>query len=310
MIEFDSTAIGRAMPVSNWISAMEEAFTDTLKGVIDVPQRIHVENGDNMLLFMPCFGREYFSTKLVSVFPENMKRGRPIIYGTVILNDGSTGEPLATFDGAKLTAMRTAAVGSVGIKYLSPSNVKTLGIIGLGIQGLHQALFACQQRPVKELRIFDSSEKSMKLFRERFRAFYPDMHIILCKNTLELCRKSDIIITATSSKKPVIPAAKSCWEGKTIIGIGSYKPDMKEFPDALFKAISQLFVDTRHGISESGDLSQPLSKNLIDSDQIISLGEVIGRRVHPQDQTKVFKSVGMAAFDLYAAILIYKNREK
>ncbi len=61
----------------------------------------------------------------------------------MILVDSETGELLAVLDGSKLTAMRTAAVGSVGIKYLAPEDATTLGIISLGIQGYHQALFAC-----------------------------------------------------------------------------------------------------------------------------------------------------------------------
>ena len=92
---------------------------------------------------MPCFGSDYFSTKLVSVFPKNLLIKEPMIYGSVILNDGQTGKPLAVMDGSKLTAMRTAAVGAVGVKHLSPENASTLGVVGLGIQGFHQALFAC-----------------------------------------------------------------------------------------------------------------------------------------------------------------------
>ena len=307
MIEYDSDSIGKATPISNWVKAMEQALRDTMRGEIYVPQRSHIEYAGNTLLLMPCFGKDFFSTKLVTVFPENLKRKKPTIYGTVVLNDGSTGEPLAVFDGGKLTAMRTAAVGSLGIKYLSDPGAQSIGVIGLGIQGFHQALFACSQRPVKILNIYDRSPLVAGRFRERFNAFYPDVEVVKCKNATKLCENSEIIITATGSKKPVIPEQKSCWEGKTLIGIGSYKPDMREFPNPVFQALSQVFVDTLHGLTETGDLLEPLSDGLIEKANILSIGELIEGKIEPEGKTRLFKSVGMAAFDLYGAMLVYNR---
>ena len=307
MIQIDSNTIGRAAPISEWVTAMENALKDTASGKVEVPQRLHIDRGENTLLLMPCFGEEYFSTKLVSVFPENLKSKKPVIYGTVILNDGKTGEPLAALDGSKLTAMRTAAVGSLGIKYLAPEEATTLGIIGLGIQGFHQALFACQQRPVSELRILDRTDAIMNRFKERFNAFYKDVKVISCRSATELCQDSEIVITATGSKKPVVPGNKACWIGKTLIGIGSYKPDMREFPDEIFSNLNQVFVDTMHGISEAGDLVVPLQKQLIRKEQVIPVSDLILGSTRAEGETRFFKSVGMAAFDLYGARLVFEN---
>lgn len=307
MIHYDSDTIGKAAPVRDWIAAMEEAFVDTARGVIEVPQRMHLMRGENSLLLMPCFGKKYFSTKLISVYPGNLKKRKPVISGTVILNDNRTGEPLATFDGSKLTAMRTAAVGSVGIKYLAPGEADRLGIIGVGIQGFHQALFVCQQRRIRQLRILDRSNGAMERFRERFRAYYGDVEVILSRNAIDLCRNSDMIITATGSRKPVVPAGGKWWKGKTLIGIGSYQPDMREFPDLIFRDLDLVFVDTMHGLEESGDLMVPLRKELIRRDQVVPLSELIMKKVQANGDTRFFKSVGMAAFDLYGARMIFES---
>lgn len=307
MIYFDSDAIGNAAPVGMWVSAIEQAFIDTANGVVEVPQRVHIDRGANTLLLMPCFGSKYFSTKLVSVFPGNLQRKEPMIYGSVLLNDALTGKPLAVLDGSKLTAMRTAAVGAVGIKYLSVENATTLGIIGLGIQGFHQALFACQQRPIRTIRIMDRSHEMVSRFSERFNAFYPGIEIISCKSAEELCHASQIIITATGSHRPVVSAQGEWWNGKTIIGIGSYKPDMREFPDQVIADLKQVFVDTRVALQESGDLSEPLKNGLLDESRIILLSDLILKRVKISGDTRFFKSVGMAAFDLYGAKLVYEN---
>jgi len=307
MKSFNSNTIGKAAPIDSWVKAMEEAFIDTATGVVEVPQRVHIDRDRNTLLLMPCFGSTYFSTKLVSVFPENLKKKEPIIYGSVILNDGRTGRPLAVMDGSKLTAMRTAAVGAVGIKYLSPETSSTLGVVGLGIQGFHQALFACQQREIKTLRILDRSKAVMTRFKQRFNAFYPDIGVIACKTAEELCRASEIVITATGSHRPVVPARGDWWKGKTVIGIGSYKTNMRELPDRFFKELKQVFVDTPVAIKESGDLVEPLKKGLIKKANVIPLWDLIMNKIQLNGETRFFKSVGMAAFDLYGAKLVYES---
>jgi len=307
MIQIDSNGIGNAAPVRAWVSAMEDALRDTANGLVEVPPRNHIDRGPNTLLLMPCFGEKYFSTKLVSVFPGNLQKQKPIIYGTVVLNDGKTGEALAVLDGSKLTAMRTAAVGSVGIKYLAPDSADTLGIIGLGIQGLHQALFACEIRPIKELRIFDRSVNSMNLFSTRFRTYFKNIKVVKCKTAEELCHSSSIIITATGSNQPVVPKNGEWWHGKTLIGIGSYKPDMREFPDEVLYDVKRVYVDTMHGLQETGDLLEPLQSGVIKKEQVMPLSDLVCGKAHLEEGTQFFKSVGMAAFDLYGAKLVYEN---
>jgi len=307
MKNINSQAIGNAATVNQWTDAMEQAFIDTARGIVDVPQRVHLDRGPNTLLLMPCFGKNYFCTKLVSVFPQNLAKKEPVIYGSVVLNDGLTGRPLAVMDGSKLTAMRTAAVGAVGIRHLSPEDAATLGVVGLGIQGFHQALFACQQRPIKTLRILDRSVEVINRFAERFKAFYPDIQVIPSASAAELCKLSEIIITATGSRQAVVPARGQWWKGKTIIGIGSYKPDMREFPDEIFPDIRQVFVDTEHALVETGDLMEPLKKGFIQKEQVIPLSDLIMKQVKQNGETRFFKSVGMAAFDLYGAKLVYES---
>jgi len=307
MKNFNSEDIGNAAPIERWVTAMEQAFVDTTIGVVEVPERVHIDRGPNTFLLMPCFGPTYFSTKLVSVFPKNLQLKEPVIYGSVLLNDGETGRPLAVMDGSKLTAMRTAAVGAVGIQYLAPEDASSLGVIGLGIQGFHQALFACQQRSIEIIRIFDRSREVIDRFTERLLAFYPDLQVLPCASADELCDKSEIIITATSSHNAVVPSTGKWWKGKTIIGIGSYKPDMREFPDEIFEDLQQVFVDTPVAMKETGDLMEPLKKGFINEGQILTLSDLIMDRVKLNGETRFFKSVGMAAFDLYAAKLVFES---
>ena len=71
MLLVDSNAIGNAAPIKEWIKAIEQAFIDTARGLVEVPDRTYIDREENALILMPCFGEAYFSTKLVLVIPEN-----------------------------------------------------------------------------------------------------------------------------------------------------------------------------------------------------------------------------------------------
>jgi ornithine cyclodeaminase/alanine dehydrogenase-like protein (mu-crystallin family) len=79
-------------------------------------------------------------------------------------------------------------------------------------------------------------------------------------------------------------------------------------PDALFSLIDYVFIDTEHGMSESGDLIDPVKKGLLPYGRFINLNDLITGKILPQRATRLLKSVGMAVFDLYAAILVYESQ--
>ena len=310
MIFIDEFQIAITASYDKWIDVMQQASMAIADGSVIVPKRTHIDFGKDALLLMPSIGKDYFATKLVTIFPLNRYINKPSIYGTVILNDRKSGEPLAVIDGSKLTAMRAAAVASMGMRFLSPENASCLGIIGAGVQGFHQALFACSHRNITRVLVFDNRKEIVQNFCSELGKVFPRIKIIPASDVRELCSRSEIIITATNSSIPVLPSDVSLLEGKTIIAIGSHKHEMRELPDVFFSLLDYVFIDTEHGMTESGDLIDPLRDNLVPSDRFCPIQDLISGKVKPEKPTRLFKTVGLAAFDLYAAILVYENRNK
>jgi ornithine cyclodeaminase/alanine dehydrogenase-like protein (mu-crystallin family) len=310
MLYIDDFQISIAATYDKWIDRMQEALSALHDGSVSVPERTHVEMGEDTLLIMPAIGPEFFATKLLTFNPNNRYEKKPSIHSTLVLNDRKSGEPLAIMDGGKITAMRTAAVSGIGIRYLAKENATTIGIIGAGVQGFHQAIFACSQREITKLYVCDIRNELQGRFCAELRKIYPRIKIAPASDAKDLCEKSEIIITATNSLKPVIPADLSCLEGKTIIAIGSYKKDMRELPDEIFNMVDHVFIDSIHGLSESGDLINPIKKGWIKEEQICPLHNLITGKVKTNSKTRLLKTVGNAAFDLYSAILVYKAAKK
>ena len=306
---FDSLTIENIATLPEWVDMMEKALRHSIEpGGYVMPKRMHLDYGDDTFLLMPCITEEYWVTKLVSFCPGNKAAGRPSIFGTVVLNDTKTGEPLSVMDGSAITAMRTAAVTAVGIRHLSPAGCHSLGIIGTGTQGIWQALFACSEREINEILAFDQSNENVKIFAEKVKSKYPMIRVIQAADSSEVAINSDIIISATNSQYPVFPDEKALFTGKTFIGIGSYKPDCREFPEQLFRLIDCIYVDTLDGKKESGDLITPVKNNWIAETEIYPIGSLLTGEIIPtSNRTRLFKTVGFALLDLFAAKLVYEK---
>lgn len=308
MLILNESDIIKTVDFNELLKSVEEAFLIQETGNFNMPDRMHIDHEGNVLLLMPCFSDDFFSTKLVSVFPENKKYGKPVLYGSVILNDGKTGKPLAMLDGAKLTALRTGAVGAMSLLYTTPKNIKSLGLVGAGVQGFQQVLFGCTVRQIEKVFIYDPFIKDPGKFTGDLKKYLPDIKIINCASSKEVVINSEVVITATTSIEPVLPDENNLYSGKHIIAIGSYKPQMQELPDSLFHELDLIFVDTELAKKESGDLSVRIENGLVKKDQVYTLGKLINKNVNiDENHTSLFKSVGMALFDLVVAKKIYSN---
>ncbi|MCP5046802.1 MAG: ornithine cyclodeaminase family protein [bacterium] len=294
------------------VDAVEAAVrlyeTDEFK----MPDRMHIDHDGNTLLLMPAIAGERFSTKLVSVFPGNARKNLPMVMGTVILNNGETGEPLALLNGSALTALRTGAVGAVAIRHLTPVSLKTAGIVGTGVQGFNQAFFAAHVRELSDIFIYGRDVEKARVLNRRLSQELaeqkPGIAIHTVTSIEELLGNSEAVITATTSPTPVLPDDSKLLSGRHYVGIGSFRPNMREFPEALFKLVDRVYVDTHHAKAECGDLVIPLENRWIEEHQVSTLGKRISAVETPlEGKTTLFKSVGMALFDLTVSDLIYQR---
>jgi len=279
------------------IAVMEEALTALGRGEVHNPlrQAIRAAGAPGLLGLMPAWrggDRPFYALKEVCVFPENpSRRGLDTHLGTVILHSGETGEPLAIMNAAAITAIRTAAVSAVATKLLAREDASVLAIIGTGVQGKVHAEAIPLVRNIKEVRV---ASRRTRLSIE------------------EAVRGADIIVTATSSKEPVL---RREWirPGAHINAVGSSIAAAREL-DSETVAAASLFVDRREStMSESGDYLFAL-KDFPEIEIKAELGELLlgtaGGRSSDGEIT-LFKSLGLAVEDLAAAVFLYdRARER
>jgi ornithine cyclodeaminase/alanine dehydrogenase-like protein (mu-crystallin family) len=311
MMVLNDTEMDGLLTPPEILAAVEGALRAIDEGSCTVPQRMHAEWDGNTFLAMPSFAGQRFGTKLVSVVPQNSARGLPVTNGVMILNDAATGLPLALLSAARLTALRTGAVGATAIRLMTPPGVHTLGIVGCGAQGLQQAVFACAVRPITTVYCLDRSGPNVEFFAAEMGKLLPGVTIVRSPSAEHLLEHATVVVTATTSGSPVLPDDPAQLREKHFFGIGSFRPSMQELPDAAFLLAGTLVIDAEHAARETGDILNPLRKGLLKERDVFTLAELLlGRRQVDVSGTTVFKSAGMALFDLFVAAALVRAAEE
>lgn len=306
MIVLSKQEIEAIIDRDQMMDTIEEAYRIFGAGDFFMPPRPVVENENKTMMYMPCYTKEVIGTKILSIFPDNAKLGLPSIDGIVLLNDYTTGAPLAVMDGQAVTAWRTGAVGGVGIRHLSRKDCHTVGIVGAGAQGFHQALYACAARDIHTVYVFNHSDRDLTDYLDRLRKAIADpaVEVVQCKTVEELVKASDIICTTTPAASPVLPNDAELLRGKCIIAIGSYTPEMREIPDVIWDLVDKVYIELPYACEESGDLSQPIAEGRLKTEQTVLMNEYLAsgeERDIQEGETTYFKSVGMGLFDVCIA---------
>jgi len=311
MLVLNKKDLEELLPMEEVLDVLAIGFREVKEGKCVVPVRFHlnVEEHQGQFLFMPAYlpGLKQSGTKIVSVFPQNTSKGKPTIYATYLLSDPTTGELLALLEGATLTGLRTGGASGLATRYLAREDAKVLGIIGTGFQSFSQFKAIRTVRPIKEVWAYDVDPQRLEGFCKKLD---PLVKVHPATTPSEAVRKSDILVTSTTSKTPVF-SGKDLKPGVHINAIGAFRPDMREADDeTILKAT--IVVDTYEGcLSEAGDLLIPMGEGKLRQETIHGdLGDLVtGRkkgRGSPEEIT-FFKSVGFAMEDVVTAHRAYEK---
>ena len=280
--------------MADLIPAMEKALIDFSAGRVTQPVRsvIKVDPPGGFLGLMPALTPNGLGLKAVTFYPTNAERGISTHMATIFLVDPETGTPLAIMDGRLITEMRTAAVSAAATKLLSPHNSKILAILGSGVQARSHVDALRLVRQFEELRVWSPTKEHARRFAQEIGGTAVPVE--------EAVRGADVIVTATSSKTPVLRGA---WlkPGCHVNAVGACRPDWREMDDDAMRNV--VFVDSREGaMKESGDVV------LSGAGIYAELGEALAGKVPTRaNETTIFKSLGMAVEDIAAALLVYRS---
>jgi alanine dehydrogenase len=313
-----ATDIRKVVPMSDAITAVKRAFSELSSGLAHVPVRtgISTEAHRGTALYMPAYlaASHCLGLKAVTVYPGNRDCGLPTIFAAVLLQDASTGKPIALLEGTYLTALRTGAATGAATELLARSDARRLCLFGTGGQAPTQVEGVCAVRPIEAVWVCSRSVSKAEHFIEQMQAlpFARGLAFHVAADPRDAVRAADIIITATPASKPLFTDV-DVRNGTHINAIGAFTPFMQEIPPELVVR-AKVVVDSREAcMAEAGDILIPIREGLISISHIYAeLGELVyGHKPGRTNATEItlFKSVGNAVQDLAVGKLALERAE-
>ncbi len=280
------------------IPAVRQGLVDYSAGRVQQPLRTILRVGEGgeeqkgWFAVMPVTAGGVMAVKTVTFFPGNAVLGKPTHLAMIELLDGQTGEPLAVMDGRLITEMRTAAVSAVALDVLGRSGVRSLGVLGAGVQARAHVESLRRVRPeLGDVRIWSRTRRNAERLAEEVGARAAE---------IEEAAAADVVVTVTAAREPVL---RGEWlrPDALVLAVGAVGGELRELDDRAMRE-STVIAESRAGVErESGDV------RLSGARVFAELGEILlGKVAAPAGQV-VFKSVGMAVEDLVGAVLVWRG---
>lgn len=274
--------------------SLSEAVADVLRARRDgrafAPERLTMPVAGGLLLCMPAADEQVAVVKTITVHPGN--RELPVIQGEVTVMEAATGRRLGVLDGPTVTARRTAAVSLLAARLLAPITDGPLLVVGAGVQARAHVEAFWQGLSVREIYLATRTRARAEAMAASLGAQGIVVHVVA--EAAEAAADAALIVTATTSREPVLPEAVR--DDVFVAAVGSFTPEAAEVPASLIGR-ARLFVDDwALARVEAGDFLRAG----VDWSTVTALTDVLDappKRVGPV----VFKTVGHALFDLAAA---------
>jgi alanine dehydrogenase len=226
----------------------------------------------------------------------------------VCLWSSGSGELLALIEAERLGQMRTGAASGVATQYLARKDATTAGIVGTGGQARTQLEAIAAVRELNSAKVYGRDA-------ERREAFASEMSSQLgitvqgVASSAEATSDVAILCTATTASAPVV-SGEHVSPGTHINAIGANHMKKRELDAATVAKCSRIYVDSiEQSRQEAGDLVLGFAGNEQRWDTVRELSSLVagicpGRT--EEEQITLFKSNGIAAWDLAAAVCVYR----
>lgn len=295
----DEEAVRARLPMADLIEAMQRALVEFSAGRVQQPVRSVFTFGAEHSIFgvMPSYvpSLPALGAKLVTVCPGNSGRALGTHQAIVVMLDPLTGVVRAILDGRYITEIRTAAVSAVSARLLARKDARVLAILGSGVQARSHLRALALVRDFREVRAWSPTA-------DHLRRFAAETGARPMESAEMAVRGADVVVTVTASPLPVV---RGEWvaEGAHVIAVGSCLPSQRELDPALV-ARARVVVDSRAAaLAEAGDLVMGIAEGRWTAEHIAAeLGQLPVR--HNDSEITVFKSLGLAVEDLFAAHLV------
>ena len=293
------------LPMKLALESVEESLLRQGKGEIAVEPRRRVEFGERAFLHSMSAADTkggYFGAKVYTT-----GRGKPRFL--VLLYSAETSQLLALIEADALGQMRTGAASGIAAKYLARPDARTLGIIGTGYQACTQLEAVAAVRKLDRVRAYGRDPERRATFAREMGEKL-GLAVEAADSAEQVVRDADIVVTATNASRPVL-RGKWISDGAHLNVMGSNYANRREIDDDAVSRAALIAVDyIPQSKMEAGDLIMAFAGDESRWSRVRELGGIVAGHNPVRNSDKeitLFKSVGIAAWDVAAAGRVYEG---
>ena len=212
----------------------------------------------------------------------------------------STGDPIATIDGRRITGLRTASLASVAARHWAGTTPQRVGLIGSGEEareGLRALVGAIN---VSEAFVYSPTPANREAYAKEM-TVETGTKVTPVSEQSQVMNSCDVLYVATSSHNEPFLSGDELGSVRFIAAIGSTMPVHRELRGGVFLACDEVVVDTMDATHESGDCIEATELGW-DATSAITLGNYLMRPPLPAAEGRtLFKSIGSVEQDLVLA---------
>lgn len=312
MINVTYEEIKSLLSVKELLEPIRQVFIDYTSGkTIGSPVNLlhFPHEADTHIKVAAIEGYDYFSVKVVSMFPSNVDRDISPFSGAVFVFDGHTGFPVATLlDRGLITDLRTAVAGALITDHAASKSATTVAVIGTGIQAYHQIVALAQLRPINQVHIYGRDANKAMLLRDNFLKVLPHLYVVIETSVEDAVKSARIIITTTSSREPLV-LGRWLVAGQHVTAVGSDDIYKSELDSSCFDVADTVFLDSLDLNQEYGEYARAFSSDPSLADKTVEFGQAFQdrRTAHLENKLSIAKLVGVGVQDLAAATLVMQK---
>ena len=310
------TEIESLLPHIDLVAEIENGFVAYSRGQAVVPPvgELLLEKGEAHIKYGYLKDHPYYVIKIASGFYDNPQLGLSSSNGLMLLFCQQTGQlQCILLDEGHLTDARTAVAGAVTAKYLAPSPISKIGIMGTGIQAKRQLEFLYETTDCREVLVWGRSQQKLTSYVEFFRSQtrWSDLHIATTQDARDVAQQCNLIVTTTPAHTPLLEVA---WirPGTHITAVGSDTPDKQELDAMILKQADVVVADSVAQCAQRGEIYQAIRTQNLDMKNVVELGDVIDGRAPrraTQSEITVADLTGVAVQDIQIATAVFRQSD-
>jgi alanine dehydrogenase len=292
------------LPMDRALECVEASFLAESAGqAINRPRkRILLPHSSLHYMAAALPAANWLGMKIYTVTPSDFRFG-------VLLFDAGSGELKAVIQADHLGRIRTGAASGVATKYLARSSASRVGMVGTGRQARTQLEAVANVLHISSAKVFGRDHSRQQEFCREMQTRL-GIQVEPASSAEEAARFGEVVITATTAREPVV-LGEWLQPGAHVNAIGANMSNRRELDESALARAGLIAVDSlEQAKEEAGDLIQGFAKLGRGWEGVVEMSAVVsgsGPRRRAQDEITVFKSGGIALWDVAVAAYVYQE---